>query len=253
MRNRINFHIVRDDTLLEKEPEKKPKRAKKPKPAKQIETTKKTALAKKSSTMKTTGVVIKDTLGVSVLKKKAQAKIDRGKGMDLLSDVSLLEAAQLKKFLKRRTGTIPEVSDVPKDKSESENESWGDSRDDDDSNDDDSNDDVSDDEDVLKSDDDHEEANNERTESDYDDEEEEEAQDDDLKDTKPAVKEKGDVEMTKTETGDAELMKVPNAVREYLGTSLDDALYKVLKKHDADTIKEHSVLAAIVEKVRHQY
>ncbi|GJS10294.1 hypothetical protein Tco_0367090 [Tanacetum coccineum] len=31
--------------------------------------------------------------------------------------------------------------------------------------------------------------------------------------------------------------KVPNAVKEYLGTSLDDALYKVLKKHDADIIK----------------
>ncbi|GKD74014.1 hypothetical protein Tco_1332296, partial [Tanacetum coccineum] len=39
--------------------------------------------------------------------------------------------------------------------------------------------------------------------------------------------------------------EVPNVVKEYLGTSLDDALYKVLKKHDADIIKEHSVLAKI--------
>ncbi|GJS90664.1 hypothetical protein Tco_0773300 [Tanacetum coccineum] len=47
--------------------------------------------------------------------------------------------------------------------------------------------------------------------------------------------------------------EVPNAVKEYLGTSLDDALYKVLKKHDADIIKEHSVLAKIVERLRQQY
>ncbi|GJR21230.1 hypothetical protein Tco_0969757 [Tanacetum coccineum] len=47
--------------------------------------------------------------------------------------------------------------------------------------------------------------------------------------------------------------EVPNAVKEYLGTSLDDALYKVLKKHDADIIKEHSVLTEIVERLIHQY
>ncbi|GKE55107.1 hypothetical protein Tco_1490263 [Tanacetum coccineum] len=264
-------------TVLDEEPAKKPKRAKKPEPAKQAETTKNTALAKKSSTMQTAGVVIRDTPGMSVSKKKAQAKDDRGKGMDLLFDVALLEAAQLKKVLKKtkqdthmlhvsgssngfgsqpkvpdelkekiictkeETSTIPGVPDVPKDQSESENESWGDSGDNDDSNDDDSNDDVSNDEDVLESDDDHEEADDERIESD----DEEEAQVDEyvhtpedyvhtedetndeykefdeeeykelygdvnisLKDIKPADKEKGDVEMTNTETGDAELMKV---------------------------------------------
>ncbi|GJZ51823.1 hypothetical protein Tco_0606338 [Tanacetum coccineum] len=47
--------------------------------------------------------------------------------------------------------------------------------------------------------------------------------------------------------------EVPNAVKEYLGTSLDDALYKVLKKHDADIIKEHSVPDEIIEIRRHQY
>ncbi|GJT28247.1 hypothetical protein Tco_0908522 [Tanacetum coccineum] len=41
--------------------------------------------------------------------------------------------------------------------------------------------------------------------------------------------------------------EVSNSVKEYLGISMDDALYKVLKKHDADIIKEHSVLAEIVE------
>ncbi|GJY75875.1 retrovirus-related pol polyprotein from transposon TNT 1-94, partial [Tanacetum coccineum] len=43
--------------------------------------------------------------------------------------------------------------------------------------------------------------------------------------------------------------EVLNAVKEYLGTSLGDALYKVLKKHDADIIKEHSVPAEIVERL----
>nr|GEU95801.1 hypothetical protein [Tanacetum cinerariifolium] len=47
--------------------------------------------------------------------------------------------------------------------------------------------------------------------------------------------------------------KDPNAVIEYLGVSLDDALYKVLKKHDADIIKEHSVPAEVVERLRQQY
>ncbi|GJT65692.1 hypothetical protein Tco_1017172 [Tanacetum coccineum] len=47
--------------------------------------------------------------------------------------------------------------------------------------------------------------------------------------------------------------KVPNAIKEYLGTSLDVALYKVLKKHDADIIKEHSIPAEIVERLRQEY
>ncbi|GKC42343.1 hypothetical protein Tco_1060065 [Tanacetum coccineum] len=33
--------------------------------------------------------------------------------------------------------------------------------------------------------------------------------------------------------------KVPNAVKEYLGTSLDDALHNVLQKHSTDITKEH--------------
>nr|GEZ84485.1 hypothetical protein [Tanacetum cinerariifolium] len=47
--------------------------------------------------------------------------------------------------------------------------------------------------------------------------------------------------------------KVPNAVKEYLGTSLDDALYKVLKKNDDDIIKEFSVLAEIIVRLTQQY
>nr|GFA91561.1 hypothetical protein [Tanacetum cinerariifolium] len=67
--------------FLEEEPAKKPKRAKKP--------------AKNSTIMPTAGVFIKDTPGVSVSKKKAPAKVDRGKGMDLFSKAALLEDAQL--------------------------------------------------------------------------------------------------------------------------------------------------------------
>nr|GEU85516.1 hypothetical protein [Tanacetum cinerariifolium] len=73
--------------VLEEEPTVKPKKAKK--------------LAKKSTTVPTIGVVIKDTPGVFVSKKKAPTKFDRGKGMDLLSDASLLEAVQLKEALKK--------------------------------------------------------------------------------------------------------------------------------------------------------
>ncbi|GJY67441.1 hypothetical protein Tco_0469679 [Tanacetum coccineum] len=65
--------------VLEEEPSKKSKRVKRS--------------AKKSTTTPTPGVVIRDTPGVSVSKKKAPAKGDRGKGIELLSDVALLEAA----------------------------------------------------------------------------------------------------------------------------------------------------------------
>nr|GEU55982.1 hypothetical protein [Tanacetum cinerariifolium] len=55
--------------------------------------------AKKSTHAPTKGVVIKDTLGVSVSKKKAPAKADRGKSNELLLDETLLKDAQLKKAL----------------------------------------------------------------------------------------------------------------------------------------------------------
>ncbi|GJT55080.1 retrovirus-related pol polyprotein from transposon TNT 1-94 [Tanacetum coccineum] len=57
--------------------------------------------AKKSTTTPTTGVVIRDTPGVFVSKKKAPTKGDIGKGMELLFDVALLEAAQVKEALRK--------------------------------------------------------------------------------------------------------------------------------------------------------
>nr|GEW91494.1 hypothetical protein [Tanacetum cinerariifolium] len=68
-----------------KEPTKKSKRVKRP--------------AKKCTNAPTIGVVIKDTPGVFVLKKKAPTKVDRGKGIELLSDAALLKDDQLKKAL----------------------------------------------------------------------------------------------------------------------------------------------------------
>ncbi|GJY82910.1 hypothetical protein Tco_0496286 [Tanacetum coccineum] len=140
-------------------------------------------------------------------KKKALVEGDRGKGLNVLSEIALSEAAQLKEATKqskkyfhisqasgsgdgtnfeygvpdkqqRKTssadegiGTKPRVPDVPKYLSESENESWGDS-DDAESNDDNS-DEVTkdDDEDDVESDanDDKEVSDSEKT---YSDEEE---------------------------------------------------------------------------------
>ncbi|GKD88854.1 hypothetical protein Tco_1364361, partial [Tanacetum coccineum] len=149
----------------------------------------------------TAGVVIRDTPGVSVSKKKAPAKVDRGKGMDLLSDAALLEVAQVKESLKKSkkeshmlhpsgsgdgigskpkvpdgskdkttgtdegTGTKPGVLDVPKYLSKSENESRGDSGDDG-SDDDDSDEATKDDnEDDVESD-----ANEDKEEEEHEEE-----------------------------------------------------------------------------------
>ncbi|GJT80470.1 hypothetical protein Tco_1054812 [Tanacetum coccineum] len=47
--------------------------------------------------------------------------------------------------------------------------------------------------------------------------------------------------------------KVPKAVKEYLGSSLDDAIHKVIHKNVADIIKEHSVPVKTVKRLRQQY
>ncbi|GKC11644.1 hypothetical protein Tco_1008426 [Tanacetum coccineum] len=176
--------------VLEAEPVKKAKRAKRP--------------AKKSTTTPTAGVIIRDTSDMSVSKKKAPARGDRGKGIELLSDAAVLEVAQVKEALQKSmkdshmlhasgsgdgvgsqpkvpdesedkttgtdegTGTKPRVLDVPKYQSESDDESWDDSEDD---NDDDSDDDSKGDDDKADSDDDGNDAHDsERTDLDDDDE-----------------------------------------------------------------------------------
>ncbi|GKB88451.1 hypothetical protein Tco_0960723, partial [Tanacetum coccineum] len=399
------------------EPAKKPKRVEKSAPAKED------VSSKKPSRKKSAGVVIRDTPGVFVSKKKAPAKVDRGKGMDLLSDVALLEATQLKKVLKRsKQDTHMLYASVLDDGVER--------GDDDDSNNDDNDDDNDDDEEENQDDEyvhtpEHYVPTKDETndESDYVTEEEYERINEELygdvnvslTDAEPADKEKDDEEMTvdvhvninqegagnqvkddaqathKTEgpilsssissdydakylnfdnippvdvevvsmldinvqhevprtsplltipvfiipehtvvnppeivttasltiissllsllfphlqqltpiptpttteattsitvVSESETLaafhqritnlekdvkefkifdhstallsiikfEVPNAVKEYLGTSMDDALYKVLKKHDVDTILEHSVPAEIIKRLKQQY
>nr|GEX73945.1 ribonuclease H-like domain-containing protein [Tanacetum cinerariifolium] len=176
MRNMINLYTIRDDSLLDikdseayktyydfatgKVPPKKARKYKKVaspsrklSPVKEAEPVKKAKrvkrLAKKSATAPTSGVVIRDTPSVSVMKKKAPPKGDRSKGIELLSDATLLSAAQVPDESKDKTtgtdegtGTKPGVLDVPSYESDSDNESWGDSEDEsDDINDDDDDDD----------------------------------------------------------------------------------------------------------------
>ncbi|GJR98112.1 hypothetical protein Tco_0270286 [Tanacetum coccineum] len=175
--------------VKEAEPFKKAKRVKRP--------------IKKSTTAPTAaGVVIRDTPGVSVSKKKAPAKADRSKGIEILSNVALSEAAQLKETTKRRkkdfhisqesgsgdgtdfesgvpdeqqrktsgtnegTGTKQGIPDVPKYQSKSDDESWGDSEDDND----DINDDDEDDDNEYEDDDGNDAHDSERSDSDDDDE-----------------------------------------------------------------------------------
>ncbi|GJV75001.1 hypothetical protein Tco_1506585 [Tanacetum coccineum] len=110
------------------------------------------------------GVQIRDTPGVSVSKKKAPAKAKRSKGIELLSEATSLEEAQLKKAIKRskqetnihQAGGLSEgadleleVPDEPKGKSIDISGGTGDSDNDDD-------------------DDDDQQSNDERTESDDD-------------------------------------------------------------------------------------
>ncbi|GKC53544.1 hypothetical protein Tco_1076289 [Tanacetum coccineum] len=140
-------------------------------------------------------------------KKKAPVKADRGKGLNVLSEVALSEAAQLKEATKRSkkdfhishasgsgdgtdfesgvpdeqqrkisgtdegTGTKPGVPDVPKYDSKSEKESWGDSGEEDDDDEDDSEDESDDDkgnDDDGDNDDNDDDSDHERTESDRD-------------------------------------------------------------------------------------
>ncbi|GJX93968.1 hypothetical protein Tco_0348554, partial [Tanacetum coccineum] len=128
---------------------------------------------KKSATAPTAGVVIRDTLGVFVSKKKALAKGNRGKGIELLSNATLLKAAQVPNESEDKTtgtdkgtSTKSRVPDVPSYESDSDNESWGDSEDESD----DINDDDDDDDSENEDDDGNDAHDSERTDSDDDDE-----------------------------------------------------------------------------------
>ncbi|GKC46453.1 hypothetical protein Tco_1064175, partial [Tanacetum coccineum] len=116
-------------------------------------------------------------------KKKVSVKADRGKSLNVLSEVALSEAAQLKEQQRKITGTDegtdakPGVPDVPKYDSKSDKVSWGDSGEEDDDDKDDTKDDEGnddgDDSDGNDDDDDNDgndddDSDHERTESDRD-------------------------------------------------------------------------------------
>ncbi|GKB46229.1 hypothetical protein Tco_0896982 [Tanacetum coccineum] len=113
------------------------------KPTKKSEPAKKVVPTMKSSRKSQAGVIIKDTPGVSVSKKKTPAKGKRSKGIEILSDVALTEATQLKEIsgTDEGTGTKPGVPDIPKYDSENDNDNNDDDNDDDDGNHDDNDDD----------------------------------------------------------------------------------------------------------------
>ncbi|GKB38686.1 hypothetical protein Tco_0883628, partial [Tanacetum coccineum] len=173
---------------LEEKPAEKLKKAKKP--------------DKKSITIPTAGVAIRDTPSVPISKKKVHAKGDKGKGMELLFNAALLEAAQVKEALQKskkdshmlhasgsgdRVGSQPKVLDESQDKTTGTDE--GSDSEDDDNNDDMSKGDDNDADSDGKSDNDA--SDNEMTDSD-----EEENHNLTLKDDAERKKEgKGDVEM----------------------------------------------------------
>ncbi|GKA92411.1 hypothetical protein Tco_0814336 [Tanacetum coccineum] len=214
MRNKINLHTIRDDSLLGtlkfvskaqdyqqyealipddminqdikdsiayktyydfatgKVPPRKARKYKKVaspsiklSPVKEAETVKKAKRvkrpAKKSTTAPTTSVVIRDTLGVSVSKKKAPAMADTSKGVP--------GEQQCKTFgTDEGTCNIPGVLDVPKYQYENDDESWGDSEDDNDDDSEDDNDDNNDDD--SKGDDDKADGDDDGNSDDNDDE-----------------------------------------------------------------------------------
>ncbi|GJU04670.1 hypothetical protein Tco_1121100 [Tanacetum coccineum] len=151
MRNMINLHTIRDDTLLDSKAYKiylafasgkaTPKKARKFKKI-ASPSEKQTLFLQEEPAKKP-----KETPGVYVSKKKAPATTDRSKGIDLLPEATLLKDAQMKKVpdelqdkmngTNEGISTITWVPDVPKDQSKSENEYWGESGDDNDNNDDD--------------------------------------------------------------------------------------------------------------------
>ncbi|GKB68016.1 hypothetical protein Tco_0929428 [Tanacetum coccineum] len=162
---------------------------------------KKTVPAKKSY-KSPARVIMKDTLSVSVSKKKAPVK---GDGTDFESGVPD-EQQRKTSGTDEETGTKLGVLDVPKYQSESDDESWGDSEDDD--NDDDSNDVIKFDDNDADIDDDGNDAHDSEKNYESDDDKEnmdQEEYDDLYKDVdvkslraEHEMEGKGDAEMTDT-------------------------------------------------------
>ncbi|GKC43444.1 hypothetical protein Tco_1061166 [Tanacetum coccineum] len=120
------------------------------------------------------------------IKKKAPIKADRGKSLNVLSEVALSEAAQLNEITKRSkkdfhishankgTGAKPGVPDVPKYDSESDKESWNDSGEEDDDEDNTEDDEGNDDGDDSDGNDDDDNDNDDDDDDDDNDEQQQE-------------------------------------------------------------------------------
>ncbi|GKG02894.1 hypothetical protein Tco_0310530, partial [Tanacetum coccineum] len=148
-------------------------------------------------------------------KKRAPVKADRGKGLNVLSEVALSEAAQLKEVTKRSkkdfhishasglgdgndfqsgvpdeqqckisstdegTSAKPGVPDIPKYDSKSDKESWGDSREEDDDDKDDTEDDEGNDDGDNSDGNDDDDDDNDDADNDGDDDDNDGNDDDD--------------------------------------------------------------------------
>ncbi|GJT95536.1 retrovirus-related pol polyprotein from transposon TNT 1-94 [Tanacetum coccineum] len=200
----------RQTLVLEDEPAKKPKQAKHPEPTKKSTPAKEDVSSKKPSRKKSTGVVIRDTPIAQLKKVLKRSKQDTHMLHASGSDDGVGSQPKVPDELQDKTtgtnkgiGTILRIPDVPKDQSESENESWGESGDDDDSNDDDDNDHDYDEfvhtlDDYVQTDNEKHDESNDVTEEEYERINEELYGDVNvsLTDVKPANKEKDDEEMT---------------------------------------------------------
>ncbi|GKD62492.1 hypothetical protein Tco_1300001 [Tanacetum coccineum] len=136
----------------------------------------------------------KPTTNPKPTKNKAPVKADRGKRLNVLFEVALSEAAQLKEIIKRSkkdfyishasgsdegTGAKPGVPDVPKYDSKSNKESWGDSGEEDDDDEDDTKDDEGNDDGDGSDDDDNNGDDDDDNDGDDDDDDNDGNDDDD--------------------------------------------------------------------------
>ncbi|GKA45796.1 hypothetical protein Tco_0738592 [Tanacetum coccineum] len=268
MRNKIFMHTVHDDSVLGAETPNKARKFKKPassykkKTLVAVEEPAEKPTKKPATRRQSTRVQIRDTPGVSASKKKAPAKTERSKGIELLSDATLLEEAydeEDDEFVHTPEDYVPtndeDVNDEEFDRINKEmysdvnmelkdSKRKGEGKDDEEMTD------------VGQVDADHEEVSQEVavTES----------------STAPAttitslfsslfpnLQQSTPIPSpTTTEATTSPLIlticatvksEVPNVVKEYIGTSLDDALHKALQRYTAKLIKKHFIPADVTD------
>nr|GEU39769.1 hypothetical protein [Tanacetum cinerariifolium] len=222
--------------------------------------------SQKSSRKHSVCVGFKDTLGVTASKKKTPTTTDKSKSIDLLFDGDSGDEANVQGNDEDIQDSDDEPQQADAKRTDSENQETND------------NDEESDDEFVhthpnyVPTYDETNDESNDIDEEEYDriDKElygnvkvrltnaEQDNKGKEVADMTDVAHVQMDVKEIKNVDHSSKLIstiksKVLNAVKEYLGTSPDDALYKVLQKHSADIAKEHSVPAKIIKRLRQQY